>query len=183
MALAASSYIPTAAAVLTRNRDQVTFPFPARPQPLTMYVRLIWLSGDTNTDLFILSVGSAAITTPRIVLDISGNSFRVLRQNDFVNPNRNQTVAVGGLAIGDTVELRGVMNSDGSVTLGVSRNGGAESVAGPSSPMAIPTAWAAQILMINSAGTAAVNFCAYRNILVVAGVQSLQTMRAWAGVA
>lgn len=183
MAVNASSYIPTVAAALTRNRDQCSFPFNARPQASTAYVRFVWLSGDLSlSDLFVLQVGSLSTANPRFVLDINAGSCRVLHIN-AAGTVKSSSVSGASLVTGNTVEMRGILNADGSVQLGLTISGGAETLGAASAAQVLPQAWASPNLSVNSAGSIAVNFCAYRNVLVLAGVLPLQTCRAIAGVA
>jgi len=182
MAFAHSSVIVNTGATLdTRARDQLAFPFLSRPQVMTAYVRFVWLAGDITNDLFVLQVGNNIPANPRFVLDITGGNFRVIHIN-ATGSNVSSTTSAAALAYGDTVEMRGTLLATGSVQVGVSRNGAAEVAGSPSGALLLPEKWATVLLMVNSSGTAVVNFCAYRNIEIVAGIRTMQEMRARAGI-
>jgi hypothetical protein len=61
-------------------------------------------------------------------------------------------------------------------------NGAAETSATASAALALPDAWSAAQLWINSSVTAVAGFNKFMNVAVLRGVQSLTTMRREAGV-
>lgn len=175
-----TSFIRTSGASTdTRTRDQLSRTFTARPQAMTVYVRFQVRNNDFAVNKFYLQVGSLTTTTPRLLLD-HASTFRVLHQNS--GGNVNSTVSASSVLLGDIVELRGVLNANGSVLLGMARNGGSETVGSTSAAKPLATAWAQQNVILNSAGTLAVNFCAYTHIRIVRRVRDLQYMRKLAGV-
>lgn len=189
MAFAASSYIPTAAAVLTRNREQCSFSFLPRPQAMTIYIRFI----EQGTVLLpaalfgrILHIGDSLTAQNFIMIVGSGSFYRSYYNARGVNAQSTVPVAPN---IGDQVELRFTLTSAGVSQLNQSINGAAETSGAAGAAIALPLAWinasaaTDELLRLNSIGSVGVGFCAFRNVVVVAGVQSLQAMRSIAGVA
>ena len=183
MAFAHSSVIVTGAAVDTRTRDQLSFVFNARPQSLTLYVSCIILNDDvaSGSNRAIIQIGSSNSTNPRLVLDAISSTWRWIILNEISNSVQS-TVSTSGLTVGDRYEFRGVVNSNGSVQLGVVRNGGAESLGSASGALTLTTAWTLPIIWFNSIGTVSTYFAAYRNVHIMAGVKTMQEMRRLAGV-
>ena len=183
MALFASSYIPTVAASVTRNADAISFPFGAIPQAMTVYIRWIEQHADFTTQRFLIQIGSLAATNPRFVVD--HNSFGTQIATTYFNAAGTtvSSVVTSGLTIGATAEARAVLNSIGSVLLGVSVNGGVESLGSASAALALPQTWLNPNLVIGAAGTLAVEYAAYVRVIITRGVQSLAVMQRLAAVA
>ena len=180
MASTISSYIPTSGGTDTRTRDQLSFPFNARPQALTAYIWFIELGtiAELNTGrIFQISDSNGA--NPYIRCVEAGGFYEFRHRTPT-----SQVVATlaAASAVGDIVELRCVLNADGSVEIGQSLNGAAETTAGPSSALTLDTAWSEGTLHVNSTGTTNFGFNAFMNIVFFRGVHSLARMRRFAGV-
>jgi len=178
MAFAPSSYIPTGAAVDTRARDQLSFPFLARPQAMTVYMRFV-------------EMGSVLVSSVARVFDISnGTAARFLVQSTgsvyalfHITAAGQVTVSLGaGPTYGQLVELRAVLNANGSILLGQSINGAAETVTATSAALTLAQTWSAQNIFFNaSSGGTFTGFIALRNVEIKAGVFTMQQMRQIAG--
>lgn len=179
MSFTHSSVIVTAAATDTRTRDQLAFSFTARPQAMTTYIRFVEQGTVQKSGSVLLQIGSNGTTNPRIVIDCTGSFYRCFHLNS-VGASVSATLAVNP-TFGQTIEIRLVLNANGSVMLGQSIAGGAETTTATSSALVLPTLWASQHLMVNSAGTAGVGFNAFRNIEIAQGVRTMQQMRVVAG--
>lgn len=168
-----SSRIATTASAVTRAADALSFPFGPVPQAMTVYASAIDLGTYTTTSSAYASVGSSA----------SGESFQILRdsatnsraQHSFGSAVVANTAAT--LAFGQGIEIRGVMNPDGSVISGVSIASGAEIVAGPSAGLALGASFQGATLYINWNNSTPVGFAAFQSIKVLSGIQSLNACR------
>lgn len=181
MALAPSSYIKTTTAVDTRTRDQLSFPFTARPQAMTVYVRFV-------------EMGAILLTTiPRIIgqgindSNGAGTWLIFVESTGFYAMQHWRNGIVGSVltaapSVGQKVELRGVLNGNGSVQLHQSINGGAETSATASAAKALATVWSDTNLYIGSGPQGSTPApAAFRNVHIVAGVKTMQEMRIRAG--
>lgn len=184
MALVHSSVIVTGAAVDTRTRDQLSFPFSARPQAMTIYVRFVEMGTVVSSGigtLRILQIGALDGSAPLLGIEASPSVYRIRYNNGITAA---VTSAVGVVpSVGNRIELRGVFQANGSIFLGQSLNEGSEVTSTPTAALAIAPAWSGAFLMVNSVGAVATTtgINAFRNICIVAGVKTLQEMRAWAG--
>src|SRR5256885_140440 len=106
MAFTASSVIVASASLATRNRDQLSFPYNAVPQAMTVYVRFIHL-GEPDATRRILQIGAASGASPRFLIYLSSASqLRVAYgANDIANTNT--------LTYGDRVETRAFLTVAG----------------------------------------------------------------------
>lgn len=182
MAFAPSSVIVTGATVDTRARDELSFSFIARPQALTIYVRLIMLTTDAGTsgNRVVVQIGSSSTTNPRLLMDFLTSTWRLILLNGINSVS--STVANTGITAGDRIELLGTVQSTGVVQISWTRNGGTITTGTASGALTLPSAWTNNVLMVNSvSGGGSPGFGAYRNIFVVAGVRTMQEMRVLAG--
>lgn len=185
MALSASSYIKTTAAAVARVRDQLSFPFTAKPQAMTIYVRfLVQYPGIAATDRALVQVGNNATTNPRWYLAVSGTGSAGALQSVYHNGITSVTNTIQPLTLTPGViwEVRGTLTETGILNQHYSIAGAAEVSGSQNSALALPTAWASQHVMINSAGTAGVNWQAYTHVLVARGIVGRETCRQMVGV-
>ena len=183
----ASSYVPSLGTAATRNSDVLPFPFPARPQAMTVYVWFVEMgtivspvSGQPTRR--VIHIGKSDNTSPRLGInrDDTGN-YGIFTNNGTGESDRTSVLSAAP-SVGDVVELRGILNADGSIQLGQSVNGATETTSTTSAAAALPTAWSDVVLWLNSVGTTSEGFNAFRNVKIHRGVQSLTTMRRLAGV-
>ncbi len=180
MSLSISSYIPTSGGTDARTRDQLSFPLLARPQALTVYLRVIELGSaltKANTRLFTIS--NAAASIPSLMVISPSGTYRL----DHSTASGSVTATAGATpSIGDIVELACQLNPDGSVVIIQSINGGTATTSATSSALTMGTAWSEATIWLNSTGTSAIGYNAFMNIVIVRGVHSLDRMRRYAGV-
>lgn len=182
MALFPSSVIVTTAAIASRVRDQLSFPFNARPQAMTVYIRFRELGNLLNANSGrVLHIGAAAGTDPRFLIDGgTGGFYRVVYDN---GPTAVSSTLATAPIYGDRVELRATLSATGIVQIHQSINEGAEVSATASGSATMAAAWSAATLWINSVSTSNVGFLALRNLRIERGSISLQQMRALEQVA
>lgn len=185
MSLTVTSLIPgiVAGAQPIRKADALSVPFPSAPQAMTIYVRFresgnAILAGSVR----VLHIGNSSLAAPNLQLQFpaGGTGYRL----SLVTLSGTVNVSLGAKpGIGEEVELRATITAAGVIQLGQSLNGAAEAVTGTATAV-LPQTWSDTKCWIGglSGGTAA-GAIALRNLLIVRGVQSLQTMRKYAGVA
>lgn len=178
-----SSYIPTTGAVDTRTRDKLSFSLPTRPQVVTLYARFIESGNAVNAStVFVVAVGG-------------GVSCLCLRWVGLVGYTCTYDNGLGAPVsssmgpdpvIGDVVELRGTLASNGVVQCHQSINAATEVAATASGARPLIPAWSTDDIWFNSVGptapTAAPGMIKLMNVCLMRGVQSLNTMRREAGV-
>lgn len=185
MSLVASSYIKTTTATVQRVRDQLVFPFTAKPQAMTVYVRFMVLyPGVLATDRALVQIGNNATTNPRWYLAISGDGTNARLQSFYANGISSVTNSISPLTFTPGViwEVRATLSATGVLTQSYSIAGAAEVTGSPSSALALPTAWASQHLMVNSAGAAGVNWQHYTHLGVFRGSVTMDACRKYLGV-
>lgn len=181
MALNMSSYIPTSGATAIRNADVLPFPFSARPQAMTIYLRFVEM-GTIDSGSFTVVCNIGGNVSPRIGIERDSSRRYTLFFN-LASGNTSSKLGTGGApSIGDTVELHATLTANGVVGLKQSVNGGAIEIGSVSPGLTLPAAWATQKLWLNSKISDTVGFNAFRNVVIHRGVQSLTTMRRLAGV-
>lgn len=178
-----TSYVKNAAAAGgTRLSDLLSWPFLARPQAMTQYVRFVELGAVGIANARVAVIGSNALGTPYFYIHSTGSFYRVEYHNGSVSVNATLAAAP---AIGDRVELRVALNANGSVTIAQTLNDGSEGTpvtsSAPASGPAIASAWSAQTLWLNGEAAANAGIALYRTSKVIAGVRSLADCRtrAW----
>lgn len=170
----ATSYIPTTTAAVARGADAYTLPFTPPPQEMTFYIKfteqgsvytgntngLFGVGASTNAALYVLNSGAAG-------------SYGV----GHVRATTVSSVLATRPAIGAITEIRVVLFGDGSVQIGQSIAGAAETVGTQSAANALATAWFDALLTLNDRGGVP-GFSAIQSLKVVAGARSLAEMRA-----
>lgn len=139
-----SSYIPTTNATVTRSADSLVWPAAAVPQRMWVYEKYIELgmfsSAENNFPGF-WCFGNVAGNNGVWEAVMSGTLIFMERFN-----NAGTSVQDGGLAPtpparGDTVELLGILNADGSVQQRLAINGASELGSAPSGTLPFDTTW------------------------------------------
>lgn len=180
MASAASSYIKTTTVVDTRTRDQLSFPFTARPQAMTVYTRFVEM-GTIEVPGARLWEVAAADASPRMFLFRSvGSAVYSFSHSNAFGVAATCTLAAAP-SIGQGVEIRCVINTNGSTMVGQSINGAAETTAASGTAVSFGQTWSGNILYLNQSGISSNGFVAFRDIKIVAGVKTMQEMRRLAG--
>jgi|SRR5688572_29944753 len=171
-------YLWLSRAAGARAADSLSWPFLARPQVMTIYVRFIEFGSLPLASARVLTLGSAALGTPYLYVYSTGSFYRAEYHNGSVAVTATLAVAP---ATNDRVELRVVLNVNGSVTIAQTINEGAEGTpvasGAPGSGPAIATAWSATTLWLNGEAAASAGIGLYRTLKIAAGVRSLTDCR------
>lgn len=176
-ALCPGPYIATTTTTVTRNADLLSIPFNARPQAMSVYVRFVELGNiyETSTNSRVLEIEGTS-TNPRFLISWNTAHYGIQWFNAA-----GSTVSVAAAAnpvIGDVVELLAVLQSDGSVYLTQSINGGAATTTATSSTLALGPSWGTSPkLYVGSENGSATGSMGFLNGAILRGVQSLGTMR------
>lgn len=184
MSTTVTSFIPERVAntALTRKQDSLVFPFSGAPQALTVYCRF---RERGNTALTVVpriwSIGSVGGGFPGINVSFpaAGTGYQ-LTFNNSMGGSAIVTLAAKP-AVGQLVELRATLTAGGVIQLGQSINGAAETVTALGSVVSMPQVWSAAQLWAGGV-TSHVGVLALLNLLAMRGVQTLATMRKYAGV-
>lgn len=172
----ATSYMPSVSAAGGRAADTLYFDFPHAPQEMTVYVRFIESGTKDVASGGLVHVGSATQSAdPRFVIQSDGAGLYAVRHDNGMI-NLVQTAA-SGPSQGDDVELRAVLNADGSVFLGQSLNAASETVTATTATGALQGAWADTRLYVNSRGTSSPGVVIVPVVKVAAGVKTMAEMR------
>lgn len=174
---AATSYIATTSATATRSADSIYFPFPFTPQAMTVYLKFVERGATlVNGAVVPFSISSGATATPRFYAITAGGKYSVAYEP---SASFRQATAVAAPSVGDLVELRAVLNADGSVTLGQTINSGTEAnVTSAGGALALVAAWSDTRFYLNSLGSSNPGIGSYLAVKAMRGVQTLATMRA-----
>lgn len=167
-----SSYIATAGSTVTRAQEQLSYPFNAQPQAMTIYARFIEQGTIKASALRLLEISNA---TPRLFLRESSGNYQVLHENDTANVAATLAAAP---SIGDTVELVALVSANGSVKLIQSINAAASTETATTAALTFATAWNTKTLWVNSVSTSFVGYAAFADLALFAGVHSLADCRA-----
>jgi hypothetical protein len=170
-----SSYLKTSAGTASRTADSFYFDWPHPPQAMTVYAK--WVErGTLASSGKVLHVGSAtAATDPRLVIESTGTFYWIRHDNGASTSTATLGVAP---SIGDTVEIAGQLNADGSVAIYQSINGAAATTASDATVATPGPTWADTRLYLNSAGTSSIGNAEFIELKVLPGVHSMGTCRA-----
>lgn len=173
----ASSYIATTTAPVSRSADSLYYPFTHDPQEMTVYVKFVergTLFTGNNTVLFT----AGGPTNPKFKCVVKGGGTTYTVQIIDSDGNFQQVAVTGPTSIGQIVEGRFVLHSDGSVEMGLSIDGGVESTAGPTSPVTngLEAAWGEQLFRLNE-GSGGVGHNAFIDVKVASGIHTMDGMR------
>jgi len=153
-----SSYIQTTGSPASRAVDQFYFDQSApTPQAMAVYLRFVEQgTAQSAANYRALGITTSGGGTPEFLLysPSSGPGQYAIYHNNAVS-NVGVTVA-GTPALGDVVELVGILNTNGSVRIIESINGGAVTDSGVSSTLTLAAAWSDVKIWLNSAGTTSV---------------------------
>jgi hypothetical protein len=188
MSLTVSSLMPTGNASVTRNRDQFSFPFLARPQAMTFYVRFIeqgTIKSSTALAWRIFHLGDQLSAKNFLICYGVGTAYRATYNS---GGNSRSVDTASAPAIGDLVELRVTLTAGGVLIIAQTVNGGTEVASSPGAALLLPQQWvntsaaSDPLLWMDTVGGSGVGFIALLNCCVARGVQSLASMRRFANV-
>lgn len=173
------TYLSGEAYLKCRNNDKIRGDFHHAPQEMTVYCKFIERQIPPFNNHRIWCVTSTGDLNPRLIL-LKGpgtDQYRFRHITDAGSSTAEQDI---NPVSGSVIEARGVLHSNGSVTLGLTIDGGTESVvSGSTHPL--QSAWAGPYCWINSAGAlaGAAGQADYRTVKVVRGSRTLEEMRAY----
>ena len=172
-----SAYIPTTSASVARAVDQLSFPFVARPQAMTVYARFVERGSVINTPVQgrLFEIGASSPTQPLLRVLVS-TGYRAQHVN--LAGTSVTTTALGSTpAFGQLVELAVQLSGVGAVTLLQSINGGAVSDSGATSAATLAQTWSDDVLWLNSVGTTTPGLNAFLSVAIVRGIHDMVAMR------
>ena len=182
MALFPSSYMVTGGATVTRNADQLSSPFDARPQATTVYARFIELGSIETVNARLWEIGAGPTKKPRLLVYVSSTgTYSAFYQGNGTNDVQSDVSPT--VALGDGVELLTQLSTVGDVRIKASINGGTISAGTTTAAIVFPEQWSDKLLWFNSAGATNIGFVGLRNVVAVRGVKTMDQMRRIAGVA
>lgn len=159
----------------TRNVDTWYAAFAHVPQAMTVYVKFIEGMATTwSGNEGVLHIGTAGMTGPLL------HWYRASGTDLYYFKHTNGTSVEVSVDInptwGQTVELRGVLNADGSIVAAGRLNGGTEVVSSATAALALANAWGDTRLYFNGRGTIDAGLAAFISVKLVAGVKSMAEM-------
>lgn len=176
-ALGPSSYIPTTTATVARATDSLVFPFAAPPQALTVYAKITERGATLTAGQGLWVIGTGPATAEYLDCYNAGSGRYAVESGTAAGTVSSES-APPGAVLGDTVECRSVLASNGAVTEGQSINGAAETVATTSAANTLDGTFSAATITIGSRGTNSEGITGFRSVRVVAGVQTMATVQA-----
>jgi len=172
-----TSYAPTAAAAVTRAAETVYWPYTAKPQVETIYVKFIegGTAQSTAGDRIIHTGAANAATDPRAGIETSAGEYQAFYDDGTTTATAK---AVAAPSMGDLVELRWTVSAAGVLTLGQSIKGGAEATVNSTATVVVTRpSFAAARLYLNSGGTSLQGHNSYIAVKRATGAQNMQAMR------
>jgi hypothetical protein len=173
-----SGYRRSGAAVASRTNDLLTIPFGGLPRAATMLVLGVDLGLGTQDGAtrFLAQVGGQ---NPRwnLVRTSTSGGIRSEHFNGVTSVSQSSNLFP---TIGSVVAARSVLREDGRVLVGLSIDGGAEQVFGPSAALAFGAAWGDPIVTLGTAPSP--SQFAYHAYVLAEGERSLAEMLELAGV-
>jgi len=172
-----SSYIPTTSAAVTRAADSLSFAYTAPPQEQTVYFRGYELGSQQLSGARLWEISDTAGANPRLAAQSNGTT-------GYFAKHHNGTLDRSSLVdpefvLGDRLEMRVTLGSDGVVTGFASRNAAAEQLGSESAAATLAAFWSEEILWLNSGGDALnIGSMAVRDLVVFAGTKTLTECRA-----
>lgn len=155
--------------------DALYWTFSAAPQTMTVYVKFVERGTVGGASDGLVHIGSAtAASDPRFVVDSTGTYYRVTHDNGTVTPSATLATAP---TTSQPVEIRAVLNSNGTVIIGQSVSGGTETTASSGTTGTLGASWAGARLYINSTGSTNPGTNEFRIVKVAPGVKSMASMR------
>jgi hypothetical protein len=143
---------------------------------MTVYVKFVEAGTKDIVSGGIFHIGGAsAMGDPRFHVHSDGTGLYVVRHDNGVVA-RDVTAATGP-SLNDLVELRAVLNADGSVFLGQSIASAAETVTAATASAALAAAWNDIRVYIGSRGSADQGSNSILEIKIAAGVKTMAEMR------
>lgn len=177
MSQTVTSYMPTGNATVTRNAETWNYTLTAAPQALSAYLKFKEMGTNVGAGVIrFLRFGGASGTANLYITYNNGYGIRFVTAAGTTSSAVLSTLPV----VGNIVELLMTLANNGTVVITQTINGGAAVVGGNGTAKALPQAWAAQTFEVTAPGTN-LGDTGILACVVVRGVQSLDTMRRYAG--
>lgn len=183
MSTLVTSYNPTlAGSVDARAADSLTFPFTARPQAMTIYVKFQERGIlRAAAGMWLMFLGNTGATAGYIGLRTLAGGVYLIQYNNGATSVISTLAA--GPAIGQIDELCGTIAATGSVQLSQSIQGAAITTAAASNALVLVPAWGGGTARLCLTGLAAGNSdgaWALLSLVIVRGVHDMTAMRRYA---
>jgi hypothetical protein len=136
------------------SREQLYWAMNLTPKAMTVYLAFVeqgTVEGTAADKLFHLGHQTTETTDARFYVDTTGTYYRILHDNGTALPTATLSAAP---SVGDPCEIRAVLNTDGSVLIGQSVNGAAETTASDATTATLQSTWAGPYLHLNGIGAA-----------------------------
>jgi hypothetical protein len=159
--------------LLGTGTKRLEWPFRVVPQAMCGMIDFVENGGLAVVSGGVWSNGSA---TARLWLDSSGTQYRM----NYSDGTTTRTCTMTGTAptTGQRVRLRWILSATGTIQLGQSINGGAETLPAASAATTLPAAWTAALAYLNSVGAGNYGSNIYLGCVVMIGNQTAATLQA-----
>lgn len=162
------------AAAETRNLETYTLPWAIPPRAMTVYFKFIESgTGVGSATKAVFAFGSSA-NAAFFVFNSGSNEYRLIHRRAA----DSTSTIVGGVVLGETIELRCTLTAAGVAAINQTRNNGAENLGAAGSAQALATSWSDALLQLNSRGATTDGCIAIAEVKIAFDVQSRATMRA-----
>ena len=153
--------------------------FVAPPQAMTVYAKFQDAGTLANSLQGIVHIGGSGATTGARfqIVSPSATAYRVLHGNG-VDASVTADISSSAAVWANVVELRGVLNADGSVLIGQSLDSGTETTNSTATTRSLASAWNDSRIYIGSRGTATQDVGVHQAVKVARGVKTMAEMRA-----
>tara|TARA_Y100000593_G_scaffold88497_1_gene170918 strand:+ start:5132 stop:6364 length:1233 start_codon:yes stop_codon:yes gene_type:complete len=152
--------------------------FVAPPQAMTVYAKFQDAGTLASSTQGIVHIGGSGATTGARfqILSPSASAYGVLHGNGV---DASITANITSSAVwANVVELRGVLNADGSILIGQSLDSGTETTNSTATIRSLASAWNDSRIYIGSRGAATQGVGVYQAVKVARGVKTMAEMRA-----
>lgn len=161
--------------LLLGANDKLVYSFLMPPQALTLYVEFVERGAISVASDAIVYLGNAGNTGARLWIDSTGTYYRLRHHNGSTEVT--VTLAAAPTA-GQRVALRGILASDGKITLHQSINGAAESSTSASAANTLASAWSDTKLYVGSTGDTNPGSTAFVRVRIARGNLTAAQMQA-----
>ena len=146
------------------------------PQAMCWMIDFVENGGLGTASGGVAYLGNTGATGARVYIDSSGTQYRAI----YTDGTTTRTCTMTGTAptSGQRVRLRLILTSSGTVQLGQSINGGAETLPSATAATTLPATWGGTVFYLNSVGTANYGANIYLGSVVMFGNQTAAALQA-----
>lgn len=146
------------------------------PQAMCWMVDFVENGGLGTVSGGVAYLGVDAATGARIYIDSTGTQYRAT----YTDGTTTRTATMTGAAptSGQRVRLRLILSSTGTIQIGQSINGGAETLPAASAATTLPATWGGTVFRLNAVGTANYGANIYLGVVVMWGSQTTTVLQA-----